>query len=547
MAQVDQYSDDGQDIKKTVNGVTRYLERDDQDGQYYWVKASGKRESLNLGTRLSARTGGSSGKGVTDLMTMYMWLRKQKAQKELAATPSIDVDNMDNNEWDAYSNAFSAEFNPSSFATSKALNTCVHTTTFLGDDKYDETKSKKNTFVWKGDVKVQEDDGVFEPCQNVMFFGVVEDTKDLFKYTAMPGDVNALGRDICNALYTATKSIFGVSKSGNYNAINAVLSKPQYRPSRSVSLIVLQKVQDGGKSKMNVYKFVKGMVQIGIKPRFFLVPKSATLSDSTELTSDYYTMPDDIGDFNSQLHVVCGNALFMGSTSEGFLDWLFSNNYNKLTSKTLSPGNCKTLAEDLAQKNPGKTVTVMYAVIDEEGVDSATTVFETPPGPPPGPIPDANIFAPEPPIDDGNEPTSVSLSESDKKKIEEIDAKLANFEKIRDENNERIEKIDIQINKKWQEQTSIGNSNNPRWQQLDEERFKLIEEKRIIHDEITKQQVDEYLALKKLKESILNGTASAPAPAPNQATPEQSPEQSDDGIDLNDLMNQAGDKEGKLL
>ncbi|MEX0595723.1 MAG: hypothetical protein WD512_04415 [Candidatus Paceibacterota bacterium] len=42
MAQVDQYSDDGQDIKKTVNGVTRYLERDNEDGQYYWVKASGK-------------------------------------------------------------------------------------------------------------------------------------------------------------------------------------------------------------------------------------------------------------------------------------------------------------------------------------------------------------------------------------------------------------------------------------------------------------------------------------------------------------------------
>lgn len=395
MAQVDQYSDDGQDIKKTVNGVTRYLERDDEDGQYYWVKASGKRESLNLGSRLSARTGGSSGKGVTDLMTMYMWLRKQKAQRELAATPSIDVDNMDNNEWDAYSNAFNAEFNPSSFATSKALGTCVHTTTFLGDDKYDETKSKKNTFVWKGDVKVQEDEGVFEPCQNIMFFGVVEDTKDLFKYTALPGDVNALGRDICNALYTATKSIFGVSLSGNYNAINGVLSKPQYRPTRSVAIIVLQKILDGGKNKMNVYKFAKGMVPIGTKPRFFLVPKGATLSDSSELSLDYYTIPDTVGDFDSQLHVVCGNALFMGSTSEGFLDWLFSNNYNKLTAKTLSPGNCKQLAENLAQKNPGKTVTVMYAVIDEEGVDSATTVFQTPPGPPPGPIPAAN-FGPPP-------------------------------------------------------------------------------------------------------------------------------------------------------
>ncbi|MEX0595724.1 MAG: hypothetical protein WD512_04420, partial [Candidatus Paceibacterota bacterium] len=103
---------------------------------------------MNLGTKLSARTGGSSGKNTSDMMTMYMWLRRQKAQKELAATPTFDVDNMNNNEWDAYSNAFSAEFNPSSFATSKALGTCVHTTTFLGDDKYDETKIKKNTFVW---------------------------------------------------------------------------------------------------------------------------------------------------------------------------------------------------------------------------------------------------------------------------------------------------------------------------------------------------------------------------------------------------------------
>ncbi|MEX0598068.1 MAG: hypothetical protein WD512_16390, partial [Candidatus Paceibacterota bacterium] len=255
--------------------------------------------------------------------------------------------------------------------------TCVHTTTFLGDDKYDETKSKKNTFVWKGDVKVQEDEGVFEPCQYIMFFGVVEDTKDLFKYTALPGDVNALGRDICNALYTATKSIFGTSLSGNYNAINQVLSKSQYRPNRSVSIIVLQKIEDAGKNKMNIYKFAKGVGSIGTKPRFFLVPKAATLSDSTELSLDYYTIPDTVGDSDSQLHVVCGNALFMNSTSGGLLDWLFNNNYNKLTAKSLSPGNCKQLAENTAQKYPGKTVTVMYAVIDEEGVDSATTAFET--------------------------------------------------------------------------------------------------------------------------------------------------------------------------
>lgn len=400
MAQVDQYSDDGQNIRKTVNGVTRYLESDPMDGQYYWVKGTAGRQSQQLGEKLSTRSGGKMN---VDIMTMFMWLQKQKAAREMGSAMASAV-NLDDDGWNEYTKAFNNEYNPKSFATSQALGTCVHSTTFVGE-KFQGTEQTKHTFVWKGDLKVQEDQAVLETCQNIMFFGVVEKSEDLFRYTSMPGDANLLGRDICNALYDTKKNLYQ-TLNANYNAIAAVLRKPQYMPTGSMSMIVLQKINDGGYPKMNVYKFARG--GYGAKPRFFLVPKDATRENTKELVGDMYTIPDNIGGKDSQLHIVCGNALFMGNSSQGFLDWFFANETGKITAKTVSPGNCAGMAEAMARKYPNQTVTVMYAVIDEAGVDSAVTVFgesdlaattaatslfTEPPGPP-GPVPDANTIMP---------------------------------------------------------------------------------------------------------------------------------------------------------
>jgi len=53
---------------------------------------------------------------------------------------------------------------------------------------------------------------------------------------------------------------------------------------------------------------------------------------------------------------------------------------------------------------------------------------------------------------------------------------------------QKIDDLDEKLRQMWQEQTRIGSSNNPKWQELDRERFKLIAYRR----ELVREQ-DKFL------------------------------------------------------
>ena len=386
LAQVDQYSDDGEDIKKTVRGVTRYLEYDSTDGKYYWIKTNTgkKRKSYKLGSSLT-----SKGNDKGDFMAMYMWLKKQRAEREAAAIPPRGE--LTDGEWNAYKGSFDSEFKPKNFITSDAIGACVHSTSFQGENNFTEESYAKHTFVWKGDVKVQEDNEVHETCQNIMFFGVVDNQEDLWRYSSEPGYANLFGREICNALYNASGPTSS-SSAANHAAIRAVLNKAEYNPTGNVSMIVLQKVaaSQNGYPKVTAYKLSKGPGANIAQPRFFTIPNGATKDKMVELSSSYVTLPDDDPSANIQLHIVLGNTTFMTNTQQGFLDWLFgADDTTSVTAKNVDPSTCEALAQAIARKNQGKTVTCMYAVLDEKGMTSALQVFQPPPPvglptPPPG-------------------------------------------------------------------------------------------------------------------------------------------------------------------
>jgi hypothetical protein len=349
----------------------------------------------------------SKGQQKGDFMAMYMWMKKQRAQREAAQMPARGE--LSDAEWNAYKGAFDTEFNPASFITSNAIGACVHSTSFQGEDNFTEQPYAKHTFVWKGDVKVQEDQEIQETCQNIMFFGVVDNQEDLWRYSSEPGYANLFGREVCNALYNASGPS-STSASANHAAVQAVLSKAEYNPTGAVSLVVLQKTtaSQNGYPKVTAYKFSKGPGANMAQPRFFTIESGATRDKMTEVTSNHVTLPDD-NPANSQLHIVLGNSTFMTNTQQGFIDWLFgAGDTTSITATNVSPQTCQALAQSIARKNPAKTVTCLYAVLDEAGVNNAVNVFTpsatasapasastgAPAPPPPPPAPTAFTSAP---------------------------------------------------------------------------------------------------------------------------------------------------------